>query len=165
MLSQKQRGKLNSFHWRFKLLGIPNVMVGMISKSCNKGDQLKKENLLLNDPIHINFLLENFFKVLPNTEFLADSTVIKSFLGTHRNNSSAYRKGKMHRGSVSIYMIRQMSQIYILFKLQVVWFLFFLFKSKLFWIKILPSFPLQINQTCYVSCCGNQMSQSALHKA
>lgn len=67
-------------------------MAGMISKPCNKEDHLKKESLLLKDPININFFLNNFLELLPKTEFLADSTVINSFLGTHRNNSSAYRK-------------------------------------------------------------------------
>lgn len=67
-------------------------MAGMISKPCNKEDQLKKENLLLKDPININLFLKNFLVLLPKTELLADSTVINSFLGTHRNNSSAYRK-------------------------------------------------------------------------
>lgn len=67
-------------------------MAGMITKPCNKEDQLKKESLLLKDPININFFLKDFLGLLPKTEFLADSTVINSFLGTHRNNSSAYRK-------------------------------------------------------------------------
>lgn len=66
-------------------------MAGMISKLCNK-DHLKKGSFLLKDPININFFLKNFLELLPRTEFLADSTVINSFLGTHRNNSSAYRK-------------------------------------------------------------------------
>jgi len=96
-------------------------MVSKISKSYHKGDQLKnKESVLLNDPVHSNFLLKNFLSLLPNTEFLADSTVISSFLGTHRNNSSAYRKEKMHRGSVSIYRTCPVSQMYIVFKLQTV---------------------------------------------
>lgn len=90
-LSQKLTGKLNSFHWHFKFLNIPNLMAGMISKLCNK-DHLKKGSFLLKDPININFFLKNFLELLPRTEFLADSTVINSFLGTHRNNSSAYRK-------------------------------------------------------------------------
>jgi len=47
------------------------------------------------------FLLKNFLNVLPNTEFLADSTVINSFLGTHRNNSSAYRKKEHVEGQLA----------------------------------------------------------------
>lgn len=130
-LSQKLTGKLNSFHWHFKFLSIPNLTAGMISKPCNKDDQLKKESLLLNDSINIHFLLKNFLKLLPKTEFLADSTVINSFLGTHRNNSSAYRKER--NAQRVIYMICQVSQIHTNFKLQVVYF---------FLIKILPSLPL-----------------------
>lgn len=47
------------------------------------------------------FLLKNFLNILPNTEFLADSTVINSFLGTHRNNSSAYGKKKQVEGQTA----------------------------------------------------------------
>lgn len=100
-------------------------MAGMISKPCNKEDPLKKESLLLNDPINNYFLFKKFLELLPKTEFLADSTVINSFLGTHRNNSSAYRKERNAQRIVSIYMICQVFHIYTNFELQVVCIIFF----------------------------------------